>query len=72
MKSPRHEGLLIPFRRQIAKETVSAIFAAKLPHGSTPKAAHEKLKIDFANLSKSRARRLLRFWQVREVSARSA
>jgi hypothetical protein len=53
-------------------ETVSAILATKLPPGSAPKAGHEKLKIDFEKLSKPNAQRLLRFWQVREVSARSA
>ena len=31
-----------------------------------------RLKIDFDKLSKSNAQRLLRFWQAREVSARSA
>jgi hypothetical protein len=36
------------------------------------KAGHEKLKIDFDKLSKPNARRLLGFWQVREVSAGSA
>jgi uncharacterized protein (DUF2336 family) len=71
MTSPRDDGLLIPCKAADCKwETVSAIFAAKLPPGSTPKAEHEKLKIDFAKLSKSNAQRLLRFWQVREVSAR--
>ena len=41
------------------------------PHGSVPKAGYEKLQIDFAKLSKSNARRLLRFWQLRGVRARS-
>jgi uncharacterized protein (DUF2336 family) len=73
MTSPRDDGLLIPCKAADCKwETVSAIFAAKLPPGSTPKAEHEKHKIDFAKLSKSNAQRLLRFWQVREVSARRA
>ena len=73
MKSPRDDGLLIPCKAADCKwETVSAILATKLPPGSAPKAEHEKLKIDFAKLSKSNAQRLLRFWQVREVSARSA
>jgi len=73
MKSPRDDGLLIPCKVVDCNwETVSAILATKLPPGSAPKAGHEKLKIDFAKLSKSNAQRLLRFWQVREVSARSA
>ena len=73
MKSPRDEGLLIPCRVADCKwETVAAILATKLPPGSAAKAGHEKLKIDFSKLSKSNAQRLLRFWQVREVSARSA
>jgi hypothetical protein len=46
-------------------------FGSSLRPESTPKARHEKLKIDFAKLSKSNTRRLLRFWQVRQVSARS-
>ena len=73
MKSPRDDGLLIPCKVADCKwETVSAILAAKLPSGSAAKAGQEKLKTDFARLSKSNAQRLLRFWQVREVSARSA
>ena len=73
MKSPRDDGLLIPCKAADCKwETVNAILAIKLPPGSAPKAGHEKLKTDFARLSKSNAQRLLRFWQVREVSARSA
>jgi uncharacterized protein (DUF2336 family) len=73
MKSPRDDGLLIPCKAADRKwETVSAILAIKLPPGSAPKAGHEKLKTGFARLSKSNAQRLLRFWQVREVSARSA
>jgi hypothetical protein len=35
-------------------------------------AGAEKLKIDFAKLSKPSVQRLLRFWLVREVTARSA
>lgn len=73
MKSPRDEGLLIPCRVADCKwETVSAILATKLPPGSPSKAGHEMLKTDFVKLSKPNAQRLLRFWQVREVSARSA
>jgi uncharacterized protein (DUF2336 family) len=73
MKSPRDDGLLIPCKVAGCKwETVSAILATKLPPGSAPKAGHEKLKIDFDKLSKPNAQRLLRFWQVREVSVRSA
>lgn len=73
MKSPRDDGLLIPCKVADCKwETVSAILSTKLPPGSPPKAGQEKLKTDFAKLSKSNAQRLLRFWQVREVSARSA
>jgi uncharacterized protein (DUF2336 family) len=73
MQSPRDDGLLIPCKAADCKwETVSAILAAKLPPGSPPKAGHEKLKIDFDKLSKPNAQRLLRFWQVREVSVRSA
>jgi hypothetical protein len=34
--------------------------------------SHLSLKIDFNRFSKPNAGRLLRFWQVREVSARSA
>ena len=73
MNSPRDDGLLIPCKVADCKwETVSAILASKLPQGSATTAAHDKLKLDFAKLSKPNAQRLLRFWQVREVSARSA
>jgi uncharacterized protein (DUF2336 family) len=73
MKSPRDDGLLIPCKVADCKwETVSAILATKLSSGSVANAGHDKLKIDFEKLSKTNAQRLLRFWQVREVSARSA
>ena len=73
MKSPRDDGLLIPCKvAECRWETVSAIMATKLPPGSAPKAGHDKLRVDFEKLSKSNAQRLLRFWQVREGSARSA
>lgn len=73
MNSPMDDGLLIPCKAADCKwETVSAILATKLPPGSAPKAGQEKLKADFAKLSKANAERVLRFWQVREVSARSA
>ena len=58
MNGPGDDGLLIP--------------CAKLPPGSAPKPGHRKLEIDLSRLSKSNTQRLLRFWQVREVSARSA
>jgi uncharacterized protein (DUF2336 family) len=73
MNSPMDNGLLIPCKVADCKwETVSAILASKLPPGSAPKPGHEALRTEFAKLSKSNAQRLLRFWQVREVSARSA
>lgn len=73
MQSPRDDGLLIPCKAAGFKwETVSAILSTKLPPGSAPKTGHEKLEIDFDKLSKPNAQRLLRFWQVREVSVRSA
>jgi len=73
MKSPRDDGLLIPCRAADFKwETVSAILAARLSPGVASKKGYEKLRIDFDKLSKPNAQRLLRFWQVREVSGRSA
>jgi len=73
MNSPMDDGLLIPCKVADCKwETVSAILSTKLPSGSAPKAGHETLKSEFAKLSKTNAERLLRFWQVREASARSA
>ena len=73
MNSPMDNGLLIPCKVADCKwETVSAILASKLPPGSPPKPGQETLKAEFAKLPKSNAQRLLRFWQVREVSARSA
>jgi uncharacterized protein (DUF2336 family) len=73
MKSPMDDGLLIPCKVADCKwETVSAILATKLPPGSAPKVGHETLKSEFAKLSKTNAERVLRFWQVREASARCA
>jgi len=73
MNSAMDDGLLVPCKVADCKwETVSAILASKLPTGSAPKPGQAKLKIDFEKLSKPNAQRLLRFWQVREVSARSA
>jgi len=73
MNSAMDDGLLIPCKVADCKwETVSAILASKLPPGSAPKPGQAKLKIDFEKLSKPNAQRLLRFWQVRAVSARSA
>jgi uncharacterized protein (DUF2336 family) len=73
MKSSRDDGLLVPCKVADCRwETVSAILATRLPPGSVRKAEHEPLKTYFEKLSKSNAQRLLRFWQVREVSARSA
>jgi uncharacterized protein (DUF2336 family) len=73
MNSPMDDGLLIPCKVADCKwETVSAILATKLPPGAAPRAGHVKLKIEFEKLSKPNAQRLLRFWQVRAASARSA
>ncbi|MFL6818594.1 MAG: DUF2336 domain-containing protein [Bradyrhizobium sp.] len=73
MTSPMDDGLLIPCKvADCSWETVSAILSIKLPAGAAPKVGHEKLKIEFGKLSKANAERLLRFWQVREASARSA
>jgi uncharacterized protein (DUF2336 family) len=73
LNSPIDDGLLIPCKVADCKwETVSAILATKLPPGSAPKMGHEILKSEFAKLSKTNAERLLRFWQVREASARCA
>jgi uncharacterized protein (DUF2336 family) len=73
MNSPMDDGLLIPCKVADCRwETVDAILATKLPPGSVPKAGFDKLKTEFAKLSKPNAQRLLRFWQIREASARSA
>jgi hypothetical protein len=47
-------------------EIVGAIPAAKLPPESASKAGYDRLKIDFARLSKLNVQRLFRFWQVRK------
>jgi hypothetical protein len=61
--------LLVPCKTaEYAREAVNASLALKL----APKAEDEKTKTEFAKLSKPNARRLLRYWQVREISARSA
>jgi len=73
MQSPRDDGLLIPCKvADLDWGTVNAILDGKLPSGAKPKQDREKLKADFDKLSKSNAQRLLRFWQVREVSARGS
>ena len=41
--------------------------AITLSPGSGPTTGHEKLKIDFAKLSKSNDQEVLRFWQARSV-----
>ena len=71
MQSPRNEGLLIPCKvADLRWSTVDAIMDVKSP--STARQDRERLKNDFAKLTKPTAERLLRFWQVRHVSARTA
>ena len=73
MQSPRDDGLLIPCKvAGLDWSTVSAILDVKLPLNAQPKPDRERLKSDFAKLTKPNAERLLRFWQVRHVSAKSA
>lgn len=71
MNSPRDNGPSISCTAQCKRETVSAIRATRLSPGTAPKAGREKLKIEFAKLSKSNAWPL-QCWQVCEVSSRSA
>lgn len=59
-------------RLAMLRQTVDAILATKQPPGSVPKPGYEKLKSEFAKPSKPNAQRLLRFWQIRDASARSA
>ena len=73
MQSPRDDGLLIPCKvADLEWGTVDAIMDAKLSSTSRPEQDRERLKNDFAKLTKANAQRLLRFWQVRHVSAKSA
>jgi uncharacterized protein (DUF2336 family) len=73
MQSPRDDGLLIPCKvADLAWGTVNAIMDAKILSGATPRQNRERLENDFAKLTKANAQRLLRFWQVRHVSAKSA
>lgn len=73
VQSPRDDGLLVPCKVADLKwETVSAIMDAKLPSTAGPKQDRERLKNDFAKLTKPNAQRLLRFWQVRHISAKIA
>lgn len=73
MQSPRNDGLLIPCKvADLSWGTVSAIMDAKLPSSAKSKQDRERLKNDFAKLTKPNAERLLRFWQVRHVSAKTA
>jgi hypothetical protein len=59
-------------RVAMLRQVTDLFLSEALPPGSAPKPGHDKLKADFEKLSKPNAQRLLRFWQVREVSARSA
>jgi uncharacterized protein (DUF2336 family) len=71
MQSPRDDGLLVPCKvADLDWGTVSAIMDAKLPPNTGPKPDRERLESDFAKLVKPNAERLLRFWQVRHVSAK--
>jgi uncharacterized protein (DUF2336 family) len=73
MQSPRDDGLLIPCKvAELNWSTVSAVMDAKLPSNAQPKQDRERLKNDFAKLTKPNAERLLRFWQVRHVSVKTA
>jgi uncharacterized protein (DUF2336 family) len=73
MQSPRDDGLLVPCKvADLEWGTVDAIMDAKLSSTSRPEQDRERLKNDFAKLTKANAQRLLRFWQVRHVSAKSA
>jgi hypothetical protein len=74
LSGPRDDGLLILCRAaDLQMGNPSAPFSpASSPPGPAPKPGHRKPKIDSSRPSKSNAQRLLRFRQVREVSAKSA
>jgi len=73
MQSARNDGLLVPCKVADLKwETVSAIMDAKLSSTAKPMQDRKKLKNDFAKLTRPNAQRLLRFWQVRHVSGKTA
>lgn len=71
MESPRDDGLLIPCKvANCSWETLHAILECKTAPGATNKHL-EKLEVDFARLLRSNAQRLLRSWQIRQVSSTS-
>jgi uncharacterized protein (DUF2336 family) len=68
MESPRDDGLLIPCKAAgCSWETLRAILACKTAPGAAVKHL-KKLEADFAKLSRPNAQRLLRFWQLRQIS----
>lgn len=71
MHSPRPEGLLIPCRAaELDWNTVQEIFDCR-PIATVSNLDIAKLRAEFEALTPESAKRTLRFWKVRETSARS-
>jgi uncharacterized protein (DUF2336 family) len=72
MQSLRDDGILVPCKAAgLGWETVSAVLESRFASGSMGPHELAKAKSQFARITTENARRLLRFWQVRSVSAPS-
>jgi hypothetical protein len=72
MKSPRVEGLLVSCRAaRLRWPVVRVVLECRLMPALTREALAQT-EIEFGKLTEQSAQRLLRFWKVREASARSA
>jgi uncharacterized protein (DUF2336 family) len=73
MQSLRDDGVLIPCKvAGLGWNTVTAILESRFATGSIGPGELEKIRGQFARITKENACRLLRFWQVRAISAGSS
>jgi uncharacterized protein (DUF2336 family) len=72
MQSLRDDGLLVPCKvAGLSWETVHAVLESRFVTGSMGPHALAKARSQFARMTTQKARRLLRFWQVRSSSSPS-
>ncbi len=70
MQSLRDDGVLVPCKAaELRWETVAAVLESRFATGSMGPIELAKARQQFAAITTENARRLLRFWQVRSVSA---
>jgi uncharacterized protein (DUF2336 family) len=73
MQSTRDEGLLIPCKvAGFDWSTVSEVIELKSPMNPVQRSERSKLREEYEKLAKPNAQRILRFWQVREVSTKDS